>query len=63
MKKIWKVKNGKSYSDEDLIKAILNKQVKADDYIISKNISDYIKVKDTIYQFYLNGDTKINETL
>lgn len=61
MKKIWKVKNKASYSDEDLISAIKNGTIVADDLISSDSFKDYIKVSDSIYQFYLKGNG--NETI
>lgn len=61
MKKTWNVKNKDSYSDEELIEAIKNGSVKGEDFIISDTLKDYIKVSDSIYQFYLEG--KVDETI
>ena len=61
MKKTWKVKNKDNYSDEELIEAIKNGSVKGEDFIISDTLKDYIKVSDSIYQFYLEG--KVDETI
>ena len=61
MKKTWNVKNKDSYSDEELIEAIKNGSVKGEDFIISDALKDYIKVSDSIYQFYLEG--KVDETI
>ena len=61
MKKTWNVKNKENYSDEELIEAIKHGIVKGEDYIISETLKEYIKVSDSIYQFYLEGDA--NETI
>ena len=61
MKKTWNVKNKDNYSDEELIEAIKNGSVKGEDFIISDTLKDYIKVSDSIYQFYLEG--KVDETI
>ena len=61
MKKTWNVKNKDNYSDEELIEAIKNGSIKGEDFIISDTLKDYIKVCDSIYQFYLEG--KVDETI
>ena len=61
MKKTWNVKNKDNYSDEELIEAIKNGSIKGEDFIISDTLKDYIKVSDSIYQFYLEG--KVDETI
>lgn len=61
MKKIWKVKDKQSYSDEELVEAIKEGTVTSDDLIMNDLLDDYIKVNDSIYQFYLKGVN--NETL
>lgn len=61
MKKTWKVKDKGYCSDEDLITFIQNGKVLPDDLIMSEEIKEYIKVKDSVYAFYLKGDN--NETI
>lgn len=61
MKKIWTVKDKTSLSDEELINAIKLGTVSGDDFIKSELLPDYIKVSDSIYQFYLKGNE--NETI
>ena len=61
MKKTWNVKNKNSYSDEELIEAIKQGSVNGDDLIKSDMLKNYIKVSDSIYQFYLEGHN--NETI
>ena len=61
MKKTWMVK-GKGYcSDEDLVAFIKNGTVGPDDLISSDLIKEEVKIKDSVYSFYLGG--KINETI
>ena len=61
MKKTWKVKNKNDYTDEELIEAIKQGTINGNDLIISDMLKDYIKVSDSIYQFYLEGHN--NETI
>ena len=55
MKKTWNVKNKNSYTDEELIEAIKQGKISGEDLIISDMLKNYIKVSDSIYQFYLKG--------
>lgn len=57
--KIWKIKDfeGK-FSDEEIITLISNGKIKPDYYLTSKDMKKWIKVKDSIYQFYLKGEEK-----
>ena len=61
MNKIWRIRGyeGK-FSDEELIYLIKNHKLTGDDYICNSDMKTWIKIKDTIYQFYLGGQ---NETL
>lgn len=61
MKRTWKVKDKGYCSDEDLVTFIQNGTVDPDDLIMSELLKDYIKVKDSVYAFYLKGEN--NETL
>ena len=61
MKKIWKVKNKSSYTDDELVEAIKKGEILSDDLLLSDMLEDYIKVSDSIYQFYLKEND--NETL
>ena len=56
MNKIWKIrgKDGK-YTDEELINMIKNGVLCSEDYITNADMKTWIKIKDTIYQFYLGG--------
>lgn len=55
--KIWKIKGYEGiFTDEELITLIKQGQVKEDFKITTKDIKEWIKVKDSIYQFYLRGE-------
>ena len=57
MNKIWRIKDkNEKYSDEELITMIKNGNIKKDDYIKTDDMKDYIKVEESIYQFYLEGE-------
>lgn len=61
MKKIWTIKDKKSYSDEGLINAIKNGEVTGEDLLLSNYFDNAVKVSDTIYQFYMKEHE--NETI
>lgn len=52
--KIWSIR-GKSdrVSDSELILMIKEHKVSFDDYITNNDLKTWLKVADTIYQFYL----------
>ena len=54
MNKIWKIRGfeGK-FADEELIKMIKEGRLLASDYISTKDMKNWIKIEDSIYQFYL----------
>ena len=57
MNKIWRIKDkNEKYSDEELITMIKNGSITKDDYIKTDDMKDYIKVEESIYQFYLEGE-------
>ncbi|MDO4198514.1 MAG: DUF4339 domain-containing protein [Erysipelotrichaceae bacterium] len=61
--KIWKIKGYEgSFSDDELIALIRNGQVLGSFKITTKELKDWIKVKDSIYQFYIKGDEE-DETI
>ena len=60
---VWKIKNSKyMFSDQDVIDLIRMGKLKGDDYLMSKDMKDWIKLEDSIYQFYLK-ENKHNENL
>ncbi|MBQ6559342.1 MAG: DUF4339 domain-containing protein [Erysipelotrichaceae bacterium] len=55
--KIWKIKGYEgSFTDEELIGMISSGQVKKDFAITTKEMKKWVKVSDSIYQFYLKED-------
>ena len=57
MNKIWKIrgKEGK-FTDEELIRMIKEGELSYDDYITTNEMKTWLRIRDTIYQFYLKGD-------
>ena len=54
--KIFKIRGQKEkVSEEELIKMITCAYLKGEDYITTSDMKNWLKIKDTIYQFYLNG--------
>ena len=54
--KVWRVKNrDQIFSDRELIELIIKKVFNGDDEIKCNEMKDYIAIKDSIYQFYLEG--------
>ncbi len=56
MKNIWTIKGRKEkVSDEVLIEMIKNGELSGSDYIKTRELSRFIRVDDSIYEFYLKG--------
>ena len=54
--KIWRVKNSEELlTDRELIDLIIKKVLTGDNEIKCNEMKEYIKIKDSIYQFYLEG--------
>lgn len=56
--KIWQIKgrpNSLKLSEEELIEALKNDLIEADDVLVSNELDREVMVKDTIYAFYLKG--------
>lgn len=63
MNKIWKVRGDNiTYTDEELIKMIKDGSLNANDYIATKEMKKWIQIKESIYQYYIEGEIK-DETL
>ena len=61
--KVWKIKDlDSSFTDEQLIKMIKNREVNEDTMVSSKEIKEWIALKDTIYQFYFKQEEQ-DETI
>lgn len=59
--KIWQIKNRPKemiLTDDELIQAIKNGLLNGDDVLLSLDLKEGVKIKDSIYSFYLRD---INE--
>ena len=55
--KIWKIKAYEgSFTDEELIGMITRGQVKKDFAITTREMKKWVKVENSIYQYYLKED-------
>lgn len=55
--KIWRIQNvAQIYTDEELVTLIKQGKIKGDMRITNRDLKKWIKVKDTIYQFYLKDE-------
>ncbi len=60
-KNIWTIKGRKEkVSDETLIEMIKNGKLTKDDYIRNRDLGRFVKLDDSIYEFYLKGDNNEN---
>ena len=56
--KIWKIKGYEgTFTDEELIGLISRGQVKKDFAITTKDMKKWVKVGNSIYQFYIKEDS------
>lgn len=52
--KVWKIKDYEgSFTDEQIISLIKSGKLTGDDSLTSKDIKGFIKIKDSIYEYYL----------
>lgn len=57
--KIWKISGIETkYSDEEIVEMIQDGRIKPDDRIATKDMKKWIKVKDSIYQFYIKQEVE-----
>lgn len=55
--KVWRIKGFEGiFSDEELISLIESKQVNKDFSITTREMKTWVKLKDSIYQYYLKED-------
>ena len=55
--KIWKIKGFEgTFTDEELVSLIKAGEVKPDYFITSKEMKKWVKVSNSIYQFYIGGE-------
>lgn len=59
--KIWRIKGYEGqFSDDELIELIVKGEVKSDFSVTTKEMKKWVKIKDSIYQYYLEDE---NETI
>lgn len=57
LNKIWKIKGYEgSFTDEEIIYLIKEGKLSGEDCLSSKDIKEYIMIKDSIYQYYLKKE-------
>ena len=57
--KVWKIKGYEgSFTDEQIVTLIRSDKLTGDDALSSKDIKGYIKIKDSIYEYYLNKESE-----
>ena len=55
--KIWKIKGYEgTFTDEQIIVLIRQGKLNGNDALNSKDIKGYIKIKDSIYEYYLDKE-------
>ncbi len=55
-KNIWTIKGRKEkVSDETLIEMIKKGELTKDDFIKNRDLGRFVKIDDSIYEFYLKG--------
>ncbi len=55
-KNIWTIKGKKEkVSDKTLIEMIKNGELTGSDYIKTRELSKFVRIDDSIYEFYLKG--------
>lgn len=61
--KVWKIKGYEgSFTDNQIVALIKSGKLSGNDSLCSKDIKGYIKIKDSIYEYYLKKGKK-NETI
>jgi len=57
--KIWKIKGFEGrFTDEEIIELIRTGKIKPDYSLTSKEMKSWVKLKDSIYQYYLEEEKK-----
>lgn len=60
--KIWKIKGFEGvFTDDEIVALISSGEIKGEYSLTSRDMKKWVKVKDSIYQFYLEDDK--NETV
>ena len=59
--KIWKIKGYEgSFTDEEVIELIRQGQLKGEDALSSRDMKKWVRIEDSIYQFYLEDEENEN---
>lgn len=57
--KVWKIKGYEgSFTDEQIVYLIKTGKLNGEDCLTSKDIKGYIKIKASIYEYYLDKSNK-----
>ena len=57
--KVWKIKGYEgSFTDEQIVTLIRSGKLTGDDALGSKDIKGFIKIKDSIYEYYLSKESE-----
>ena len=57
--KIWQIKGYEgTFTDEQIVELIKSGRLTKEDALTSKDIKQWIKIEDSIYQFYLKEEQK-----
>ena len=55
--KVWRVKGREeTYTDPELTDMISKGELKAEDEVTCKELKDWIRIKESVYSFYLKED-------
>ena len=55
--KIWRIQNmNVVYADDELINLIKSGKINGETRITNRDLKKWVKIKDTVYQFYLPKD-------
>lgn len=56
-KKVWKIEGYEgTFTDEQIVALIKSGKLTGEDALSSKDIKGYIKIKDSIYEYYLGKE-------
>lgn len=62
--KIWKIKNYEgTFTDEEIVYLIKSGKLTGNDSLNCKDMKGYMKIKDSIYEYYLKKGNDKNETV
>ena len=57
--KIWKIKGYEgTFTDDQIVSLIKSNKLNGENSITTRDIKTYIKIKDSIYQYYLKRESE-----